>query len=52
MDLWIEDRPMVEVITPDLEPTFDRAMDSIHRGEVTARPAAADRIVSSTSIAF
>lgn len=25
MDLWIEDRLMVEVVTPDLAPAFDQA---------------------------
>jgi hypothetical protein len=42
MDLRIEDRLMVEVITPDLEPAFDRAMNAIRRGEVAARLSASD----------
>jgi hypothetical protein len=33
---------MVEVITPDLEPAFDRAMNAIRRGEVAARLSASD----------
>jgi hypothetical protein len=37
VDLWIEDRLMIEVVTPDLVADFDRAMNATRWGEVAAR---------------
>lgn len=34
VDLWIEDRLMIEVVTPDLAADFDRAMNATRWGEI------------------
>jgi len=42
MDIWIEDRLMIEVVTPDLEPAFDCAMNEARWGELAAKMQATD----------
>lgn len=38
LDVWVENRLMIEVLTPDLQPAFDTAMNARRWGELVARP--------------